>query len=224
MIPPLEFSEGSGIVRVPDALEDADLRVLDDVDRLAVHDHRARADGDRRPGVGQFRVAPDVDLVAHQLVVRADLARELDFLRAERAPGALRAAGRARRSRSAARSRPRPGSRAAPGRGGSGTGRTRRPSARRTRPRCAPARPRWPISTMRSTISIGGAGSAGKPVGRRVLDERPVRQPEHLDLRERRPLQELGVLHSTSIGRSSQPAAGSRSRITRYRRASRRTR
>ena len=168
------------------SLEHPDLRVLHRVDRLAVDDHLARADRNGRARLRQLRVAADVDLVAHELVVRADLADELD-LPSRRARG-RRPSRRAprRRSRSAARSRPRRGSRAAPGPSGSGTERTRRPPARRTRRRSVPAARDGRSSTTRSTISIGGPGRVGIPSGRRIFHERAPGGRQELRLRELR--------------------------------------
>ncbi len=72
-----------GVVGIGYALEDANLGVLDRIDVLAVDVHPTGADSDSGPALLQIRIPPNIDLVAHQLVVGANLALELDLFAAQ---------------------------------------------------------------------------------------------------------------------------------------------
>src|SRR5262245_65420737 len=67
--------------------EQSGARARQAIDRRLVDQHARVPDGERRAGAGERDAAPDLDLVAHPPVVRADLPLECDLTTPERSTG-----------------------------------------------------------------------------------------------------------------------------------------
>src|SRR5512137_217088 len=71
------------VIRIRDALEHTGASLGHRPYQFPVHEYAPVADNDARPRVLQVREAPDIHLVAHEFVVRANLAVEKHFAAAQ---------------------------------------------------------------------------------------------------------------------------------------------
>src|SRR5579872_5497528 len=193
----------SRIVRVGHPKEHPYLRVLDGVDGLPVDEDPRSADGHRRSRPRQPHVAPDVDLVAHDFVVRPDLPVELHLLASECAHRSRRPGGGAIEADELPHGVHAEGSR-----------------LDRIAPEVALEEP---VVDAHVPLADDSPPTAGPLDGddavhheqrrprhphelrRRILDERPVREGDEIPLRERGASEKLRIPHSVDLHTEARP-------------------